>query len=342
MGAPNVNAWKSFDHAEIPRSTQQFCFYESSDKVSLGSQLLVRTSQTDGNPITLADYLSAGPTVAFSIIRNDSILYEYYGADFNESSIVSSFSVSKAFVGIALGCAIQDGYIKSIEDPITQYLPELTTKKGMELIKIRHLMNHISGLRFGTLSFMYYKRNLNNVKSYVHIAEPPGVHFKYNNGNTQLVSIIIERASGKKFQDYFAQRIWNQIGAEFEMKWSVDGKKTKTIKSFCCMAGINHDFAKLGRLMLNKGRWNGREIFPESWYQTMIKWDLKENSAWDNEFGWWLGPKDYGYYYAAGLWGQYVVVYPKKNIIITRFAKMDITHKSNEIHEKLMMVMDQL
>jgi CubicO group peptidase (beta-lactamase class C family) len=342
MGAPNVNAWKSFDHVEIPRSTQQFCFYESDDQVSLGNQLLVRTSQNDGNPMTLADYLGSGPTVAFSIIRNDSILYEYYGADYTESSIVSSFSVSKAFVGIALGCAIQDGYITSVEDPITQYLPELKNKKGMELVKIRHLMNHISGLKFGTLSFMYYKRNLNDVKSYVHIFEPPGVHFKYNNGNTQLVSIIIERASGKKFQDYFAQRIWNKIGAEFEMKWSLDGKKTKTIKSFCCMAGINHDFAKLGRLMLNKGRWNGQEVFPESWYNTMVKWDLKENSAWDNEFGWWLGPKDYGYYYAAGLWGQYVIVYPKKNIIITRFAKMDITHKSNEIHEKLMMVMDQL
>ncbi len=341
MGAPDINSWKSFGHAEIPRSCNQFCFYEAENRVTLGTKLLVRTSQNNGNPISLQEYLMDGPTVAFSIIRNDSVLYEYYGDNYEESSILSSFSVSKAFVGIALGCAIEDGYIKSAEDLVITYLPELKGKKGMELIKIRHLINHISGLKFSSLSFMYYKRNLNNVKGYVSVSEPPGQRFSYKNGNTQLVSIIIERATGKKFQDYFAERIWNKIGAEHEMKWSVDNKKSNTIKSFCCMAGLNRDFAKLGRLMLNKGKWNGDTIFSEAWYNEMIKWDLRERSAWDNEYGWWLGPKDYGYYYAAGLWGQYVIVNPKKNIIITRFAKLN-TERSIHVHDKLMMIMDQL
>jgi CubicO group peptidase (beta-lactamase class C family) len=341
MGAPNINSWKSFGRVSLPRSTDQFCFYEVKDRNALGDQLFVRTSQNNGNPITLADYLREGPTVAFSIIRNDTVLYEYYAENYDESSIVSSFSVSKALVGITLGCAIQDGFIKSAEDSIVTYLPELRKKKGMDKIKIRHLMNHISGLKFGTLSFMYYKRNLCNVKNYVSVFEPPGTRFSYNNGNTQLVSIIIERASGKKFQEYFAERIWTRIGSESEMTWSIDNKKSNTIKSFCCMAGLNRDFAKLGKLMLQKGKWNGKEIFSESWYNTMIKWDLKEGSAWDNEFGWWMGPKDYGYYYAAGLWGQYVIVYPKKNIIITRFAKLNI-ERSTQVHDRLMMVMDQL
>lgn len=341
IGAPNINSWRSFSHYEMPRSTSQFCFYEAEDRVNLGNKIMVRTNQNNGNPMSLTDYLLEGPTVAFSIIRNDSILYEYYAEDYNESSVVSSFSVSKAFVGIALGCAIQDGYIKSAEDPIVRYLPELKGKKGMDSVKIRHCINHISGLKFGTLSFMYYKRKLNNVSDYVYAKEPPGTRFSYNNGNTQLVSIIIERATGKKFQDYFVERIWNKIGAEHEMKWSTDGKKTQTVKSFCCMIGLNRDFAKLGRLMLNKGKLNGETIFTEAWYNEMIKWDLKENSAWDNEYGWWMGPKDHGYYYAAGLWGQYVIVYPKKNVIITRFAKMN-TLRSTMVHERLMMVMDQL
>lgn len=341
LGIPGINSWKSFRRVSLPRSSDQFCFFEAKDRSILGDQLLVRTSQNNGNPITLTEYLQAGPTVAFSIIRNDSILYEYYDDKYQESSIVSSFSVSKALVGITLGCAIQDGYIKSAEDSIITYLPELRNKKGMDQIKIRHLINHISGLKFGTLSFMYYKRNLYNVKNYVRVYEPPGTTFAYNNGNTQLVSIIIERACGKKFQEYFAERVWNKIGTEAEMTWSIDNKKSNTIKSFCCMAGLNRDFAKLGKLMLQKGKWNGKEIFPESWYDTMIKWDLTEKSAWDNEFGWWMGPKDYGYYYAAGLWGQYVIVYPKKNIIITRFARVNI-ERSTQVHDRLMMVMDQL
>ena len=341
MGAPNINSWRSFNYAKLPRSPQPFYFYEAADRVSLGNQLYVRTSQNNGNPMTLTQYLLDGPTVAFSIIRNDSVLYEYYAENYHDSSIVSSFSVSKAFVGVTLGCAIQDGYIKSVEDSIIAYLPELKDKPGMEKVKIRHLINHISGLKYNTLSFMYYKRNLDKIASYVNVADPPGSYFKYDNGNIQLLSILIERATGKKFQDYFAERVWNRIGAEHEMNWSVDGKKTKTIKSFCCMAGINRDFAKLGRLMLHKGKWNGKEIFPESWYHEMIKWDLKERSAWDNEYGWWLGPKDYGYYYAAGLWGQYVIVYPAKNLIITRFTKLN-TLRSTLVHERLMMVMDQL
>lgn len=341
MGAPNINSWKSFNRIEIPRSKEPYCFKECIDRKSLGNTLMVRTNQNNGNPISLEQYLMEGPTVALTIIRNDSVLYEYYAENYEESSIVSSFSVSKAFVGIALGIAIKEGYIKSAEDSIVTYLPELRNKKGMGEIKIRHLINHISGLKFNSLSFMYYKRNLNDVESYVHVNESPGTHFAYNNGNTQLVSIIIERATGIKFQDYFADRIWNQIGAEHEMTWSVDGKRTKTIKSFCCMAGLSKDFAKLGRLMLNKGKWNGKEIFPETWYHEMIKWSLYEKSAWDNEYGWWMGPKDYGYYYAAGLWGQYVIVYPKKNIIITRFAGLNF-ERSTQVHDRLMMVMDQL
>lgn len=107
------------------------------------------------------------------------------------------------------------------------------------------------------------------------------------------------------------------------------------------MIGASRDFAKLGRLMLNKGTWNGEEIFTTAWYDEMIKWDLKDNSAWDNEYGWWLGPKEYGYYYAAGLYGQYVIVFPKKNIIITRFSNINLV-RSIHVHEKLMMVMDQL
>lgn len=341
MGIPGINSWKSFGRISMPRASEQFCFYEVKDRNILGEKIKVRTNQNDGNPITLKEYLENGPTVAFSIIRNDSVLYEYYADHYDEGSIVSSFSVSKALVGITLGCAIQDGFIKSAEDSIVTYLPELRTKKGMDKVKIRHLINHISGLKYGTISLMYYKRNLCNVKNYVSASDAPGEYFKYDNGNTQLVSIIIERAVGKKFQEYFAERVWTRIGSESEMSWSIDNKKSNTIKSFCCMAGLNRDFAKLGKLMLQKGKWNGKPIFSEEWYNTMIKWDLKENSAWDNEFGWWLGPKEFGYYYAAGLWGQYVIVYPKKNIIITRFANVNI-ERSMQVHDRLMMVMDQL
>lgn len=342
LGAPNVNSYKSFDNFNFKRSDNPFCFKQCSDKSSLGNTIKVNKGVFNSNPIPLQEFLQNSPTLSFTIIRNDTILFDYYGKDYNESSIVTSFSVAKSFVSATLGVAIHEGFIQSVEEPITNYLPELMENdERFGEIKIRHVLNHVSGIEFPSITWVYYSSNHFKILKKVRYGLGPGEEFKYDNGNTLLISFIIERATKRKFQDYFNEKIWKKIGAESEMLWTMDDEKNGSIKTFCCLNGLAQDFAKFGRLFLNRGNWQGEQIIPESWINESIKWDVTDNSPWESEYFWWLGPKEYGFYYAAGLYGQYIIVYPKKNVIITRFAKRNL-HLSIKWSDQIIQILDQL
>jgi CubicO group peptidase (beta-lactamase class C family) len=342
VGAPNVQSYKSFDNFSFRKSDEPYCFSKCDDRKCWGTRIKVNKALFNDNPVDLETFLESTPTLSFTIIRNDSLLYEYYAKDCDENSMVTSFSVAKSFVSALLGVAIKEGYIQNTEEPITKYLPELLEEDPrFANIKIRHLLNHVSGIDFPSITWIYYSQNHSRVLKKMRYDLDPGETFRYDNGNTMLVTFIIERATGRKFQDYFNEKIWKKIGAESEMLWSMDGEKQSSLKTFCCLNGLARDFAKFGRLYLHRGNWNGEQVIPESWIDESIKWDMTDNSAWDNEYFWWLGPKEYGYYYAAGLYGQYIIVYPKKNVIITRFAKRNL-HLSIKWADQILEILDQL
>lgn len=325
MGPPNVNSYKSFDNFQFKRSDNPYCFSECTDRKSLGNTILVSKGRFNSNPVPLQELLQNSPTLSYTIIRNDSILFEYYAKDYDESSMVTSFSVAKSFVSATVGIAIHEGFIGSVEEPITKYLPELLRRdERFGEIKIRHVLNHIAGIRYPSITWSYYNHNHERILKMVEYDEGPGEEFRYDNGNTLLITFIVERATGRKFQDYFNEKIWKKIGAESEMLWTVDDDKRGNLKTFCCLNGLARDFAKFGRLYLNRGNWNGEQIIPESWIDESTKYDATDKSPWESEYFWWLGPKEYGYYYAAGLYGQYIIIYPKKNVIITWFEKRNI------------------
>jgi len=342
LGAPNVKSYKSFDNFTFKKADQPYSFPKCGDQKTWGCSIQVSKGLFNDNPVMLEEFLKSTPTLSFSIIRNDTILYDYYAKDYDESSMVTSFSVAKSFVSATLGVAIGEGYIKSTEEPITKYLPELLEEDPRyENIKIRHLLNHVSGIDFPSITWVYYSSNHNLLLRKMRYDLDPGDIFRYDNGNTILTTFIIERATKQKFQDYFNEKIWKKIGAESEMLWTMDGDKFSNLKTFCCLNGLARDFAKFGRLYLHRGNWNGEQIIPEWWIDESIKWDMTDRSPWDNEYFWWLGPKEYGYYYAAGLYGQYIIVYPKKNVVITRFAKRNF-HLSIKWADQIFQILDQL
>lgn len=341
-GPPNVESYKSFDNYVFERSDSPFCFSECLNNTLLGKQLMVNKGPFNPNVVSLEEFLKSGSTIAFAIIRNDSVLYEYYAPDYNEQKMVTSFSVAKSFVSALLGVAIHEKYIGSVEDPITRYLPELEEKdKRFSKIKIRHVLNHVAGIKYPSITWTYYSHNHEKLFRKIKYEEGPGVVYKYDNGNTMLITYIIERATGKKFQDYFNEKIWSKIHAENEILWTLDSKEKNNVKTFCCINGRLRDFAKFGRLYLNKGRWGDEQVIPEAWIDESIKYDVTDASPWSNEYFWYLGPKEYGYYYAAGLYGQYIYIYPKKNVIILRFAKRAF-HLNFMFEEQMIQVMDQL
>jgi CubicO group peptidase (beta-lactamase class C family) len=149
----------------------------------------------------------------------------------------------------------------------------------------------------------------------------PGESFEYVSGNTQLLGLVLERAlKGKTVTQYFQERIWTPLEMEYDASWSIDRKKGGTEKTFCCVNARARDFAKIGRLYLNKGNWNGKQIVSKEWVEASTKASLKDGSVDYYQYQWWL-PSTTGDFMAEGILGQYVYVNPAKNMVIVRMGK---------------------
>ena len=272
--------------------------------------------------------LEKNKTVAFLIIRNDTIQYEKYFNGYDRESIIPSFSMAKSVTSILIGCAIDDGFIKSVEEPITNYIPELK-KNGFEKVSIKHLLQMTSALKFnesyfnpfGHAASFYYGRNLKRDIKKLKLKGIPGQKFEYVSGNTQLLGLVLERAlKDKTLTQYFQEKLWTPLQMEYDGSWSIDKKKEGIEKTFCCINARARDFAKIGRLYLNKGNWNGKQIVSKKWVEESTKPDTTDGSVFSYQYQWWL-PSPSGDFMAEGILGQYIYVNPTKNMVIVRMGK---------------------
>jgi CubicO group peptidase (beta-lactamase class C family) len=275
-------------------------------------------------------FLAEHKTVAFLIIKNDTIQYEQYFAGYDKTSIVPSFSMAKSITSMLIGCAIDDKLIQSVQQPVTDFIPELK-KNGFDKVSIENLLQMTSGLKFnegytnpfGAVANFYYGRNLRKALRKMKLESAPGLKFEYKSGNTELLGLVLERAlKNKTITQYFQEKLWTPLGMEFDASWSLDKKKNGLEKTFCCINARARDFAKLGRLYLNKGNWNGNQIVSKSWVEQSTKVDTSNGSAWYYQYQWWLPSKD-GDFLANGILGQYVYVNPAKHIIMVRLGKSE-------------------
>jgi CubicO group peptidase (beta-lactamase class C family) len=267
-------------------------------------------------------------TVAFLIIKNDTIQYEKYFKGYNQESIIPSFSMAKSITSILVGCAIEDGLIQSVDEPITNYVPELE-KNGFGKVTIKHLLQMTSGLDFsesyfnpfGEAASFYYGTNLNREVSKLKLKATPGTQFEYVSGNTQLLGEVLESAlKGKTITQYFQEKLWTPLEMEYDGSWSIDKKNEGTEKTFCCINARARDFAKIGRLFLNKGKWNGKQIVSEKWVAESTKIDTTAGGVNEYKYQWWL-PTTTGDFMAEGILGQYIYVNPAQNLVIVRMGK---------------------
>jgi CubicO group peptidase (beta-lactamase class C family) len=291
----------------------------------------------------LDSFLADTGTQAFIVIQDDHILYEKYFNGVQRDSIVTSFSVAKSFTSALIGAAIDDGFIRSVDDPITLHLPELADRDPrFGAITIRDLLMMSSGIRYsdgvpllsddGTKTYLFPDlRQLALDRS--RIAETPGEHFLYNNYHPLLLGMILERATGVDVTEYLQQKIWGPLGMEFDGSWSLDSEESGFEKM---ESGINAraiDFAKFGRLFLHKGNWDGAQVIPADWIAESTQEDpsvdrdeyyrdfhLHETLDGYYKYMWWGLPRSEGEYdfSAVGKYGQYIYVSPAANLIIVR------------------------
>ena len=280
------------------------------------------------NNIPFDKYLEDNKTVAFLIIKNDTIQYEKYFKGYDKESIVPSFSMAKSVTSILIGCAIDEGLIKSVDEPITSYIPELK-KNGLDKVTIKHLLQMTSGIKFnesyvnpfGDAASFYYGLNLRKEIGKMKLKTEPGKKFEYVSGNTQLLGLVLERSlKDKTITSYLQEKIWTPLEMEYDASWSIDRKKNGLEKTFCCLNARARDFAKIGRLYKNKGDWNGKQIVSQKWVEESTKLDTSEGSANFYQYQWWL-PTPNEDFMAEGILGQFIYVNPKKDLIIVRLGK---------------------
>jgi len=278
-------------------------------------------------------YFNDFRTVAFLVVKDTALLFESYWDGYGKDSYSNSFSMAKSIVSLLMGCALSDGYVKSIDEPVGNYLPEFAEGDKAK-ITIKHLLTMSSGLSwdesYSTLFSLttqgYYGKNLPKLVLNQTVVKEPGKTFEYRSGDTQLLSLIIERATGKTLADYASEKIWSKIGAEHDALWCLD-RKDGVEKAFCCFNTNARDFARFGQLVLNGGRWNGEQIVPEEYLNESLTpasylFDPETNRNVDfYGYQWWMINVDgYKTWYARGLLGQYIFVIPSLNAVVVRLG----------------------
>lgn len=250
------------------------------------------------------------------VIQNDSLVYHFRKNGFTEQSLHSSYSISKSVVSCLIGIAIDDGYFRDENILVSEYLPELKKSPSADSLKLFHLLNHTSGIE-GSLQMdarLYYGRDLLKVIPSIQFKDRPGTKQSYLNINTQLLAIILARATGKSVSKYAEEKLWNPIQMCNDAKWSTD--RLGEEKAFCCISASSLDYAKFGRLYLNKGSWGDHRVFSESWYEKSICRDTLNGSSFNYNYSWHIGLEAYGDFMAIGLYKQHIYIHPTKNLII--------------------------
>lgn len=293
----------------------------------------------------LNELLERTGTRAFLIIKDDKLIYETY-LESSRRDINTSFSSAKSFNSALIGAALADGYIKSVDDPVIRYIPEIAGR-GLDRLTIRDLLLMNSGIRyiegdelplyyapFADDPLTYYPPDLREVALSVEASGAPiGTAFHYNNYHPLLEGILLERVTGMHVAEYLQERFWKPMGAEFPASWSLDSKASGFEKM---ESGINAraiDFARFGLIFLHNGSWNGVQILPESWVREStepLRPDLRTWETMGNwlsyggyyKYHWWgINNPDGSYdFYAHGRYDQIIYIAPRKNVVIVRLG----------------------
>lgn len=277
------------------------------------------------------DLLVKLDTKALLVFKGDEILFEKYWGQHKKETVSNSFSAAKTVVALLIGAAIDEGKIKSLDEKVGKYIPEFNTGKK-ENITIRHLLMMSSGLDWeesaknplSENAESYYGTDLYGLVTRQHVIEKPGVRFEYQSGNSQLLGYIVEKATGMDLSTYAQKKIWDKIGAEHNAFWSLD-KEGGDEKSFCCMYATARDFGRLGKLILQKGKWNGKQVISTSYMNVMLtnpKMTTKEqvpNLRYGLHIWTYLGNVN-PVYYCRGILGQYIISIPNENLVIVRLG----------------------
>ena len=277
-------------------------------------------------------------TVAFLVIKNDSIWHESYFDGYTNTSKSNSFSIAKSIVSAALGKAIMEGKIKSLDQKVTDFFPKLKGNFAKE-VTIGDLSSMASGLSwdekyyspFSIVTRAYFDDNLKELILGLSIKDKPGQQFRYLSGATQLLAMCIEKATGEYLSNYVSKHFWKPMGAENDALWQLDEADFGIEKAYCCIASTARDFARFGKLYKQNGVWNGKQILARSFVEKSLQPRFSDSPEYG--YGWWLhrinGKR---VFYMRGHLGQFVIVLPEDDVIIVRLGHLKGNQTKTDPH----------
>jgi len=328
-----------YDYQKFPERMLEMSDIPFEFSLNLDEEVVRTQFEGSSNIDDFDSFLEKNRTQAFIVVQDDAILYERYFNGASRDSTVTSFSTAKSFTSALVGIAISEGYISNVDDPITDYLPELVERDhAFDGITIRDLLMMSSGIKYSEPpdnATTYYYPDLRQLAlEKTKIIDPPGSNFHYNNYHPLLLGMILERSTGSTVADYLGEKIWSPIGMEYPGSWSLDERGFEKMES-----GINGraiDFAKFGRLFLNNGSWDGVQVVPDEWVTESTQADRSinyQNYYYDDfifaygrgyyKYMWWglqRNAQNYDFM-ALGNHGQCIYISPIKNLIILRFGE---------------------
>lgn len=289
-----------------------------------------------GPPQATLELLTRLKTTALLMIENNQIVYEQYAFIGGENEISGSFSSAKTILSLLIGFALQEHAIKSIDDPIALYIPEWAdAPKGR--ITIKNLLTMSAGLDwnesyknpFSTMAEAYYGSHLIRITLEQAQVHAPGTRYHYQSGSSELLGLILARATGRTLAQYASEKLWIPLGAERDALWSLDDGDGIE-KAFCCVNARARDFARIGQFLLNNGSWPDASGTPQQVLNRQYIREMETPHGIPDETG---KPVDYygyqlwilktpnGYVkYARGVLGQYILAIPEKNRVIVRLG----------------------
>lgn len=302
------------------------------------------------SPADLA-FVDSMQTTAFLVFKNDSLLFEKYFENTDVETTSNSFSMAKSFTSILIGKAIDEGYIKSVDQKVGDFLPQYASGMDAELT-IKQLLQMSSGIPFGEsysspMGYMaraYFGKDLPAETFKYHVEKTPGTYWIYEGGNTVLLGMIVEKATGRTLSDYFFQKIWSCIGAEHDTYWNLDHAGGME-KPYTGVYATARDYARIGKLYMHDGVWdNDTVISPEFVRQSLTPCNIPDSTgaptSWYG-YQWWLGEHDGSPLFSArGLRGQYIVVLPKEKLMLVRIGHEQVKERKNNMPTDLFRYLD--
>ena len=293
------------------------------------------TYEVEGESFTLDDYMLHNHTGGLLVIKDGNLLLERYAMGNSEETLWISFSISKSVTSMLLGAAIQEGYINSVDDPVSDYLPRLRGSSYDE-VRIRDVLHMASGVEWNedytdldSDVVTYPSDRVIDIQRYLGTkprVAPAGEVFNYSTAETDLVGAIVRAAIGNNLATYLENKMWHPCGMEFDANWGTHGDEGE--RGGCCMNISLRDYGRIGLFALNEGVLpDGRQVLPEGWMA-----ESSTPSPGNSGYGylWWLNND--ATYRAQGIFGQGIYVKPESNLVIVVLSAWPVAAAGGSIY----------